>query len=99
MSLYSRLTSHNEDKIPVHQFMAALAEMERGKFIRADIISMFGIAVADEAQLDQLTNARSAVAGPRRFEFGRMIHDTLMLAEQELAYTTEASFFTRVEDF
>jgi hypothetical protein len=38
----------------VHQFMAALGELERGKMTRAQVISAFGITQAEETELDAL---------------------------------------------
>ncbi len=101
MGLYERLAKRDDanPKIPVHQFIAAISEMGRGQFARADIITMFSLRTEDEAGLDTLITKVNAMAAGRRFEFGRLLHDMLLLAEEEMAYTTKAAFDTRISAF
>lgn len=101
MSLFSRLTkpAAGEDKIPAHQFMAAMAELGRGEFTRADIETMFNMTVDEKADFDAFITKAAAIPAARRFEFGRLIHDMLLLAELELAYTTQSAFMTRLNAF
>lgn len=54
MALIDRLIGIELPKIPAHQFTAALGEWERGKTTRAEVIAFFGIAVAEEADLDAI---------------------------------------------
>src|SRR5262245_48330253 len=54
MPLYDRLIGLAEPKIPVHSFMAAMGEWERGFATREIIIGSFGIQPDEEADLDQL---------------------------------------------
>lgn len=96
MALYARLIGTEEPKIGVHQFMAAISELIRGEATRAEIISMFGLRLEDETDLDLLINKGAALNAGDRFEFARVIHDTLLLAEEGLKYTTEADFRARI---
>lgn len=54
MGLLERLTHEQVPHIPAHAFMAALAELERGKMSRAQVLAAFGIAAEEEADLDAL---------------------------------------------
>ena len=104
MSLYTRLipqtTEDEEFKIPVHQFMASMRELNRGNEVtRADIIAMFSLTVADEVQLDQIINKGQGLPQNQRFEFGTMLHDALLLAENGNRYTVESDFIARVQRF
>lgn len=98
MALYERLVlaSDTNPKIPVHQFMAAVAEAVRGQSGRAAIITMFALRTEDEADLDFLIAKVSGMAVAERFEFTRVLHDILLLAERGLAYNTRASFVARI---
>ncbi len=101
MSLFSRLTDPvgGEVKIPAHQFMAAMSELVRGEFTRSDIETMFNMTPAERTQFDNFINKASSVPASRRFEFGRLIHDMLLLAELKLAYTTQTDFIARLNRF
>jgi hypothetical protein len=55
MSLYTRLMGTTDPKIPVHAFMAALGEFERGKATRQQIMDGFGLSVGEGTELDTLT--------------------------------------------
>jgi hypothetical protein len=51
MGLYERLIGVlNEPKIPVHQFMAAIGEVERGKWTNADAIAAFTLTPSEQAE-------------------------------------------------
>lgn len=54
MSLYTRLLGLDTPRLPAHNFTAALAELQRGKMARAEVIAAFAITVAEEADLDVL---------------------------------------------
>jgi hypothetical protein len=56
VALYDRLMGLADPKLPVHQFMAALGEWERGKMTRAQVISAMTIQPTEEADLDTLAN-------------------------------------------
>lgn len=98
MALYERLVlpDASNEKIAVHQFMAAVSEAVRGQVTRAQIITAFGLRVEDEADLDFLITKVGTLAVGERFEFGRVLHDVLMLAESGLAYTDRTSFVARI---
>ncbi len=98
MSLYDRLVG-SDDGIPVHQFMAAIAERERGELTRQDIIDMFGIETGDLVELDDILDKDDSLTADRSFEFGRMLHDSLLLSESRLFFTTSTDFYTRIDDF
>ncbi len=98
MALYERLVlpTTADPKIPVHQFMAAVAEAVRGQVTRAQIITAFGLRVEDEADLDFLITKVGTLAVAEKFEFTRVLHDILLLGETGLAYNTRALFTARV---
>lgn len=50
MSLYTRLLGTTEPKIPVHAWMAALGEYERGKVTGPQIATAFNLDVAEQAE-------------------------------------------------
>jgi hypothetical protein len=50
MGLYERLVGVEEPKIPVHSFMAALGEVERGKSVAADVSSAFGLSSSEQTE-------------------------------------------------
>lgn len=76
MSLLDRLIGTEEPKLPVHQFMAAMAEYKRGSVTGAQVISGFGLSGAEATNLqDFLTNLDTDVINRQK------IHDVLMLAE------------------
>jgi hypothetical protein len=54
VALFPRLIGLEAPKIPVHAFMADLGEWERGKRTRQNVIDAFGVAQAEEADLDAL---------------------------------------------
>jgi hypothetical protein len=55
VGLYERLIGPDPAKIPVHNFMAALGEFERGKVTRAQVITAFELSGAEGTELDALT--------------------------------------------
>lgn len=55
MSLYTRLLGTTDPKIAVHQFMAALAELERAQVTRQAVVDAFGLDTAEGTELDTLT--------------------------------------------
>lgn len=102
MSLYTRLAApaEGEEKIPIHQFMAALAEGGRGEVTRAAVIATFNIEPADEPALDFLFDKMIGwTTDKSRFEFRQVIHDVLLLAEQRRAYLDAATFVARINRF
>lgn len=81
MSLLTRLISPNlgESKIPVHQFMAALAEYKRGSINGSHVVAAFNLnsteTTALQKFLDNLDNDSINRA---------KIHDVLLLGERGL---------------
>ena len=57
MGLYERLlqVGDGEVKIPVHQFMSALSEFERGGMTRAQVVTAFNLSAGEGTELDALT--------------------------------------------
>jgi hypothetical protein len=59
MGLYERLTgidlADTAQKIHVHQFMAALGELDRGKVTRQQVVDGFGLTTGEGTELDTLT--------------------------------------------
>lgn len=101
MGLYEKLVGSDPQdvSIPVHQFMAAVAERDRGVLNRQDLIDTFNIETADLEELDTILDKADSLAADRQFEFGRMLHDILLLSEAGLTYTTSSDFYTRIDDF
>lgn len=94
MSLINRLTGV-EEKLPVHQFYAALAEYADGQITKANIVSYFGLSAGDEADLDWLI-ARYGDATDKQ-KFLEVTHRIFILAEGEApGYTTEAALQARI---
>ncbi len=81
MTLMTRLIDPNpgEVKLPVHQFMAALAELARGEVTRAQVIAFFSLSASEETQLDEFI-ANQAGSGSKLIN-RQEIHDVLMLGE------------------
>lgn len=82
MSLLSRLVAPalDEEKLPVHSFMAAVAELKRGApgVTVSSIAVAFGLSAAEEDELESfLTNLY--VDGISR----ELIHDVLLLGEED----------------
>jgi hypothetical protein len=80
MSLMTRLVAPlpGEDKLPVHQFMAALAELYRGApgVTQGSIATAFNLTAGEQTQLANFVSQQSGGAINRE-----MIHDVLMLGE------------------
>lgn len=81
MSLLTRLIAPvgEEEKIPVHQFMAALAEHRRGSpdMLLADIHAAFNLDAGEQATLATVIQNHNLDGISRE-----LIHDVLMLGEQ-----------------
>ncbi len=78
MSLLTRLVAPLEEeiKLPVHQFMAGLAEYKRGEITGSALIIAFNLSVPEAAQLQAfLTNLDNDTINRA------VIHDVLMLGE------------------
>ncbi len=97
--LYEKLTGQEDPRVPVHQFMAVVAERHRGALTREDIISIFLLAAEDLTDLDEILDKADSLAADRVFEFGRLLHDILLLSESGLAYGDRTTFFDRVASF
>jgi hypothetical protein len=80
MSLLSRLLGENaggEDKIAVHQFMAALAEYDRGAVTGVQIKNVLGLTPAEATNLQEFLDGLDS-AGINR----DLVHDVLLLGEE-----------------
>ncbi len=78
MTLLTRLISQSniEDKLPVHTFMAALAEYKRGVITQQNIIDAFGLDSAEGIQLQNFLDNLDGNTIDRT-----LIHDVLLLGE------------------
>jgi hypothetical protein len=108
MALFDRLVGYapgfadlpvGQNKIGVHTFMAGLAEVGRAQATRAQMISAFTITVAEEPELDFIIGKATPLTAVQRFQFRQTLHDCLLLAEAKVAYTTSATFVTRLNAF
>lgn len=80
MALLDRLQggSETEAKIPVHAFMAALAEYKRGSVTGAQIISAFNLSAGEQSSLQEFLDNLDSTTIDRA-----KIHDVLILLEGE----------------
>jgi len=81
MSLLTRLVAplEDEEKLPVHQFMAALAEYKRGAVTGAQLATAFDLTPEEATALQNfLSNLDSDTINRA------LIHDVLMLGEYGL---------------
>lgn len=81
MSLLTRLLEPQpgEQKIPVHQFMAALAEYKRGAVTGAQVVAKFNLDAGETTQLQNWLDNLDGDTINRQ-----LIHDVLMLGETGL---------------
>lgn len=56
MSLYTRLIGSSGAKLPVHQFMAALGEYERGKLTAPQVYAAFNLDAGEQAEINTLVS-------------------------------------------
>lgn len=87
MVLLARLLGtqpEGQEKIAVHQFMAALAEYKRGAATKANIVNAFNLTTAEAVQLQQFLNNLDASMIDRS-----LIHDVLLLGEAGLYNETQ----------
>jgi hypothetical protein len=54
VALYERLLGIEESKIPVHPFMAAIGEIERGKMTEAELATAFTLSVNEQLEVSTL---------------------------------------------
>ena len=93
MGLYERLLRLEEPRIPVHAFMAALAERKRGRVTANQIISVFGLDPTATTEAAALNARFDDVVSPLT---GTEVHDVLLLADAGLAYTTPTALKNRL---
>jgi len=99
MSVISRLVSPDKDageqKLPVHQFTAALAEFKRGAITGAEFVAMFTL---DAAEVTQVQNWLTSINGSGKTadQIRTELEDVLELGEFGL-YTL-AKCQTRVNE-
>ncbi len=92
------LTPGGKDfKISIHGFMAALGELKRGQVTKAQVVAAFDLDASAETDLDALIAKVQGLPNNQARENFRMeLHDVLLLAEGDLAYTTRAALRTRL---
>src|SRR5688572_17014692 len=87
MSLISRLVAPgpSEEAIPIHQFMAAVAELKRGSpsLTMAEVVTAFDLSAAEEDELEALVNSAYLNQVSRE-----RVHDVLMLGAKSI-YTVQ----------
>lgn len=54
MALYDRLLDFESPKVRIHQFMAALGEIERGFMTEAEVATAFGLSAGEQTELTTL---------------------------------------------
>lgn len=54
MALWDRLCGFQDPRVPVHQFMAALGEVERGKMTEAEVATAFNLDAGEQSELSAL---------------------------------------------
>lgn len=91
MTLLTRLLGSNpaEDKLPVHEFMAALAEYKRGAVTGPQVVTAFGLSAQEATAPQTFLNNLDGNSIDRA-----MIHDVLLLGEG--GYYTEAQVKARL---
>jgi len=94
MSLISRLigSDSTEEKLPVHQFIASMAEGRRGEATKVQIVTFWNLTSAEEAQMDQIW-ANLHGTGTKSIN-REELHDVLMLSERGIR--NEAQVMTRL---
>jgi len=55
MSLYTRLIGIDLPRIPVHDFMAALGEVERGRVTTTQVASAFSLSAGEQTEMETLS--------------------------------------------
>lgn len=92
MGLYERLMNLEQPRIPVHPFMAIVAEFKRGNLTQAAALALLGLSASEITEIAALitrvnNNQLTAIE----------IHDVLMLAEGRYnGYETVAKVKTRL---
>ena len=94
MGLYERILRLEEPKLPVHAFMAAMAEIKRGFGTRAQFVSVFQLDAAAQTDLDALIARFSGGSALTAVE----LHDVLLLADAKgiPVYKTVPAIKTRL---
>ena len=77
MAILPRLLGTEEPRLPIHQFMAALAEYKRGAITGPQIVSGFGLSPTEATQLQDFLDNLDADTVNRA-----LIHDVLLLGER-----------------
>jgi hypothetical protein len=85
MAILKRLAGTEQPKLPVHQWMAGLAEVKRGHITQAQFISAFSLSPAEVTEL--ATWASRLTGGSIARDD---IHDVLMLLEYGLYSEAQA---------
>ena len=76
MPLFERLVGTEDPKLPVHQFMAALAEYKRGEVTGVQVATAFDLSAGEATNLQEFLDNLDADTISRD-----VIHDVLLLAE------------------
>jgi hypothetical protein len=92
MGFYERLMDLEDPRIPVHAFMAVVAEFKRGRLTQPQAVALLGLSAPEQTEAAALitrvtNNLLTAIE----------IHDVLLLAEGRYAgYDTVALVKTRL---
>lgn len=93
MGLYERLLRQpGVEKIPSHQFMAAMGELKRGRVTALTLAAAFNLDVSEQLEA-QVLFARFNNGTPLT---AVELHEVLLLAESGLAYTTVEALKNRL---
>ena len=93
MGLYERILRLEEPKIPVHAFMAAMAERKRGRVTAQQIVNLFGLDAAAQIDATALSARFDDLVDPLN---GVELHDVLLLADAGIGYTTVTALKNRL---
>ena len=102
-SMFLRLVHGNEDEpvvddaMSIDVFMAVLNAWQRGEVARPQVIAVFGLTAADEADLDAIKGWYAASVS--KAEFFRVIEGRLLMGQRKrtLGGPLPNGFFTKVD--
>lgn len=92
MPLYDRLMGFAQPKLPVHQFMAMVAEVVRGHVTQQQAIDAFTLATDEITDTTTLAQRVTSAALTEQ-----EVHDVLLLAERQIVpYATVVAVKARL---
>ncbi len=96
MALYARLIGTEEPRIPIHAFIGALGEWERGKITRTQVVNGFTITTSSElADLD--STFAKIIPPPDSISFGAFVSMTNVGTTYDSIAASKGLGYARVE--